>query len=139
MAEPVIILDPYVSIDGTDVTEYCTKVEVNMEAEKVSTDAFGGGGAKKNKQGMRTNSFVFTFLSDEDGIVDDLLWRLYDNNEQFAVIVNRDGSTPTTASPHYKSDNCRMFTHKPLSAEVGQRSENEVQIESNMNIYRAFT
>lgn len=138
MAEPRIILDPYISIDGTDVTEYCTKVEINMEAEKVSVDAFGGGGAKRNKQGMRSNTFNFTFLADEDGVIDDLLFLLYDNNEEFAVIVGQ-AATASTTDPHYKSDRCRMFTHHPMSGEVGQRSENEVEVESQMNIYRVFT
>lgn len=139
MADAIIINDAYISIDGDDVSEYCNKVTIHLEAEKIPTDAFGNNGAKQKKQGLRDNTFTVTFQADEDGVIDDLLWRLYDLNEEFTVVVGRDGSTPTTVSPHYTSTRCHLFNYDPINAEVGNKSETDVTIESNENIIRLFT
>ncbi len=57
-----VLLDAQVSINGVDLTDYCSKVRVDgVDREVKDVTGFGSGGIKENALGLSDPKMTFTF------------------------------------------------------------------------------
>lgn len=125
MSEKFILLDCVVSVNGVDLTDHCSSVEVQLKKDSVDTTNFAGGG-KEQQQGLKNDMFVMTLQQDYSASeVDSVLWPLYNTGNEFTVTVLPAVGSVTATNPEY-SATCILMEYTPLSGKPGQLAEIKV-------------
>lgn len=120
-----VLLDAQLSINGTDLTDWCSKVEVEDQFEEKETTTHGSGGAKEYLAGLESGTVSITFKNDYTaGQLDDIMWALRRQVVSFAA--RADGDAVSANNPQYQGD-ILINSWTPLAGSVGDVAEVEVQ------------
>jgi hypothetical protein len=123
----LVLRDCYVEVDGTPFSSHVSSVTINLAKDEIDTTNFGGDG-RERAHGLKDDSFEMTFQQDFDADkVDDVLYPLWDNEEEFVVKVRpRLGTgSPAANNPEY-SATCILLEYTPLAGDVGDLSTTDV-------------
>lgn len=135
----LVLRDCFIEVNGVDFSSHVSSVEVNLSKDEIDTTNFGGDG-RERAHGLKDDSFKVTFQQDfAAGSVDDVLYPLWDQEDEFVVKVRarRGTGSPAADNPEY-SATCILLEYQPLSGDVGDLSETEVEFPAQrLGIVRA--
>lgn len=126
----LVLRNCYVAItpDGgspVNFSSHVSSVTVNLTKDEVETTNFGGDG-RERVHGLKDDSFEMNFQQDFDAAsVDDTLYPLWDQEEEFTVTVRPTSAAVSASNPEY-SATCILLEYTPLAGDVGDLSETEV-------------
>ena len=133
MAEFVLI-DPFISIAGNDVSEHFTSVALPVEAETQEATAFGDEW-RTRLGGLKDWSASLDFNQDfADGALDDLMWPLLGTN--VALIIRPDSAAVGANNPQW-TGNAIFMSYPPLGNSVGELATGSMTMEGNGPLARA--
>src|SRR5690554_4548436 len=137
----LVLRDCYIEVDGTDFSSHVSSVTVNLAKDEIDTTNFGGDG-RERAHGLKDDSFEVTFQQDFDSDkVDDVLYPLWDQEEEFVVKVRpcKGNGSPASDNPEY-SATCILLEYTPLAGDVGDLSTTDVSFPAQrQGIARATT
>jgi len=120
-----VLLNAQLSIDGNDLTNWCSKVELEDTFEDKETTTFGSGGAKEYLAGLESATLSITFKNDYDsGQLDEIMWDLRRQVVDFAV--RADSGAVSSSNPQYEGQ-VLINSWTPIAGQVGDVAEVEVQ------------
>lgn len=125
----VILVDAYIVINGTNFSDHCSSVTVNLSKDDVETTSFSGGG-RERKAGLKNDSFEFNIQQDyANASTDAVLYPLFDLATEFPVEVRPTSAAVSVNNPKY-TGTCILLEYSPLDGKVGDLSETKVKIPS---------
>lgn len=125
----IVLRDCQITVNGVNLSDHVSSVEVNFVKDEVETTNFSGQG-RERIAGLKDDSFVVTFQQDyAAGEVDATLFPLYDNETEFTVVVKPTAAAVSATNPSY-TGTCILLEYQPLSGSVGDLSETEVTFPS---------
>src|SRR3989338_3774880 len=87
-----VILEPYVTVNGVDLSDHVREAAVEMTVADVDVTASGGDGIER-LGGLRDDKFTLTLYQDfATGEVDKTFWTLFDAATIFEVRVAAQGA-----------------------------------------------
>jgi hypothetical protein len=123
----LILKDPYVEVDEVHFSDHTSSVEVALTKDEVDTTSFDGKGRERH-HGLKDDSFTFNFQQNfSAGSVDATLFPLYDEEDEFEVVVRPKGGDVSAENPGYYGV-CILLSYTPLSGSPGDLSESSVTI-----------
>jgi hypothetical protein len=121
----LVLRDCYVVVNGTNFSDHVSSCEINMTKDEVETTNFSGSG-RERVHGLQDNSFTVTFQQNfEAGKVDDVLYPLWNNENEFEVEIRPRSLAVSSNNPKY-TGSCILLEYQPLAGDVGDLSETEV-------------
>lgn len=122
----LVLRDCYVVVNGTNFSDHTSSVEINMSKDEVETTNFSGSG-RERVHGLQDNSFKITFQQDfAASSVDAVLYPLWNNETEFTIEVRPTSGAVSASNPKY-TGTCILLEYQPLSGDVGDLSETEVE------------
>lgn len=123
----LVLRDCFIEVDGTNFSSHVSSVTINLSKDEIDTTNFGGDG-RERAHGLKDDSFEVTFQQDfAADKVDDVLYPLWNDEEEFVVKVRpRYGNgSPAADNPEY-SATCILLEYTPLAGDVGDLSTTDV-------------
>lgn len=121
----LILKDCFIEVDNVELSDHISSVEVQLSKQEIDTTNLGGDG-RERAHGLKDDQFTLNFQQNYDaGEVDDTLYPLWDDEEEFTVVV-RPKSTPVGAGNPEYSGTCILLSYSPLSGDVGSLSTTSV-------------
>lgn len=119
-----VLLDATVSINGTDVTDWVSKVELDDPFEEKETTTYGSGKAKEYLAGLEMGTVALTFKQDyAASALDDIMWAL--RRQVVAFTARADAAVVSTSNPQYSGD-ILISKWTPIAGNVGDVAEVDV-------------
>ncbi len=116
-----VMLASVILINGTDLSAYCSRIELSVEAESKDTTTFGSGGWHEELSGIKSGSLALTFKQDvAAAALDSILWPLFGTTPTFEVRMN---SGAVGASNPKFTGTLNMRQYAPISGSVGDVAE----------------
>jgi predicted secreted protein len=124
-----VLKDPYIVINGVNLSDHSESVTVNLVKDEIETTNFGGSG-RERIAGLKDDSFEITFQQDfASANVDATLYPLWNNETEFVVEVRPVNAAVSATNPKY-SGTCILLEYQPLAGDVGELSTTEVTFPS---------
>lgn len=125
----------YVAINSTDLSSYCSNVQLQIEAESKVTTTFGSSGWHEELSGIKSASLQLTFKQDvAASAIDSIMWPLFGTVVTFEVRATN--ASVGTSNPKYSgSINLRQWN--PISGGVGDVAEVSVTYPTTGTVSRA--
>ena len=121
-----ILLDAYIVVNGTNLSNKAQQVTVSRSAKPIDTTAFGTGGNASNTPGLSSDKFDVLFKQDFTAAsVNAVLGPLKTNGTAFTVEVRPTSAAVSTGNPKYTAT-CKLFDYTPLDGKVGDLSTAKV-------------
>lgn len=122
----LILKNCQIVVNGVDLSDHSSSVEIEATKDDVETTSFDGSG-KEVKAGLQDTTITVTFQQDfAAGEVDATLWPLWDNETEFTVAVRPTTGAISSTNPEYTAT-CVLLEYSPLDGDVGELSETEVE------------
>jgi len=119
-----VILASYVALGGVDYSNYCSKIELSIEAETKEATTFGSGGWAENLGGIKSGELSLTFKQDvADNAIDEAMFALLGQTTTFEVRLNN--SVVGVSNPKY-TGSVLVNSWAPINGSVGDVAEVEV-------------
>ncbi len=119
-----VLLDAQLDIDGTDMTQWCAKVEINDEFEDKDSTTFASGGAKEVMGGLESGDIGITFKNDyAAAALDATMWAL--RRSVVTWKARADADAVSTNNPQY-SGSILINKWTPIAGSVGDLAEVDV-------------
>lgn len=116
-----VLLDAQLNIGGTDVTQWCAKLEINDEFEDKDTTTFASGKAKERLGGLEDSDLGITFKNDfAVSQLDSVLWAM--RRTVVTWTARADAAAVTTSNPQY-GGSILINKWTPISGNVGDVAE----------------
>lgn len=116
-----VLKKPVITVDGTNLTNRISQVDIDMPDDEVDVTAFGGD-FKETEQGLKDASIAFTAFQDFAlASVDAVLWPLKNESKKFITKVQVRTGEISATNPCYVMGG-KLFGYKPLSGSVGEAS-----------------
>jgi predicted secreted protein len=120
MAKSVMLASMLI-VDGTDLSSYCSRIELSLEAESKDTTTFGSGGWHEELSGIKSGSVAVTFKQDMAvAALDSILFAMFGTVKTVEVRMN-NGARSTSNPAYTGSVNIRQYN--PISGSVGDTAE----------------
>lgn len=130
-----VLLDATVAINGTDVTNYVSKIELDDEFEDKETTTFGSGGAKEYQAGLESGEIGLTFKNDYTAAsLDSIMWAL---RRSVVTWTARADADPVSASNPQYGGSLLVNKWVPISGNVGDVAEVDVSFPMSGPMSRA--
>jgi hypothetical protein len=121
-----VLRDAVVTINGVDLSDHFSSVELSDEAEEVEFTSFSTSGYREFGQGLKDATITCTAFNDYDaGEVDATLYPLYASGGTFPLTVKASSATTSSTNPIW-SMTARVFSYSPLSGAVGDANTTEL-------------
>lgn len=138
MALKFVLRDCYVVVNGKNLSDHCSSVEVQMSKDEVETTNFSGSG-RERQHGLQDNSFTLTLQQNFNaGEVDSVLYPLWDTEVEFTVEVRPTSASVSASNPKYTAQ-CILLEYQPISGDVGDLSETEVTLNAQRGTFARAT
>lgn len=130
-----VLLDAQLDLNGTDLTQWCAKIELNDEFEDKDTTTYASGGAKELQGGLESGEVGITFKNDYAvGNLDSIMWALRRSVVTWKARADLDAVT--TSNPQY-SGSLLVNKWTPISGTVGDVAEVDVSFPLSGPMVRA--
>ncbi len=118
MAAPTVLKDAYLSIGGTDWSDWVTQITLNHEYEEQESTAMGDS-ARHGIPGMQVSSIEVEMNMDyTDNMIDEMLYGLVGAAAASAIIVKPTSGATGVANPKW-TGNGRVYSYQPIQGAVG--------------------
>jgi predicted subunit of tRNA(5-methylaminomethyl-2-thiouridylate) methyltransferase len=134
----LVLRDADIVIDGVNLSDHASSVEINSAKDLVETTSFGAS-YKTNLVGMGDATISVTFFQDfAAASVDATLWPIHDAEEEVVIVVKPTSAAVSATNPSYTMTGV-LPEFAPISGEVGEASTTEVEFQnsSDTGIVRA--
>ena len=116
-----VMLASMVIIGGTDLSSYCSRIELSLEAESKDSTTFGSGGWHEELSGIKSGSLALTFKQDvAAAAIDSILWPFFGSVQTMEVRMN-NGARAVGNPAYTGSVNVRAYS--PITGSVGDIAE----------------
>ena len=114
-----VLIDPFLSINGTNLTVYTRKVTLPLEREDLDSTTAGSGGAKEHAKGLESGELEVEFL-DSFGVgeVDAVLYAAFKADAAVAFEVRADSDAVAVTNPKWTG--FLQVTEYGIGGDVGQ-------------------
>lgn len=113
----IVLTDAKITINGVNLSNYCTSVTLNTTTDVVETTGFSSTAAKTRVAGLQDNSVTLEFAQDYGtSLVEATIYPLVGNTTTVTVSPT---STTSATSPSY-SFTALCSEWQPLSGGVGE-------------------
>ena len=113
----IVLTDAKITVNGVNLSNYCTSVTLNTTTDVVETTAFSSTAAKTRIAGLQDNSVTLEFAQDYGtSLVEATIYPLVGNTTTVTVSPT---STTSATSPSY-SFTALCSEWQPLSGGVGE-------------------
>ncbi len=113
----IVLTDAKITVNGVNLSNYCTSVTLNTTTDVVETTAFSSTAAKTRIAGLQDNSVTLEFAQDYGtSLVEATIYPLVGNTTTVTVSPT---STTSATSPSY-SFTALVSEWQPLSGGVGE-------------------
>ncbi|MFE2352207.1 hypothetical protein [Kitasatospora cineracea] len=131
----MVLTAQFVSVNGTDLSDFCTKAELGMEVEEKDVTTFGAGGWKVVLGGIKSAGLDVEFIQDFDvAALDAIMWPLFGTVVPFQVRASQ--AAVGASNPQY-SGNVLIKEYKPLQGSVGDEAKTGASYPSSGPVARA--
>ena len=116
-----VMLASMVIIGGTDLSAYCSRIELSLEAESKDTTTFGSGGWHEELSGIKSGTLALTLKQDvAASALDSILFPWFGTTQTMEVRMSN--AARGTSNPAYLgSVNVRQYN--PITGSVGDTAE----------------
>jgi len=115
-----ILTDAQVVINGTDLSDHCSHVEVDSDADEVDVTGFTANAYRELAQGLKDGSIVTAFYTDYDaGSVHQTLLTVRQASIPALVAVSPKASLPASTTNPMFVMSANLISYKPLQGDVG--------------------
>lgn len=131
----MVLLAEFLSLNGTDLSEYTRKAEVTAEVEDKDVTTYASLGWKEVLGGLKSGELGIEFLQDvAAGEVDSIMWPLLGSVVPF---VTRLDQSPVGASNPEYSGNVLIKSWNPIEGSVGDEASVSVTYPTSGAVTRA--
>ena len=128
-----VLRNCFVKLDGTDVSNLISSVEVAMTAADVNTTAMGAGG-NQHLAGIRDDRFTFTAFSDFGASgLHSIVNAKFQAAGTLAVVVYPNTSTVSATNPSF-TGSCPLLTYTPIGGAIGDAATTTLELPVNGTI-----
>lgn len=121
-----VLRDAVITVNGVNISDHTSSVEINDEAEEVEFTAFTAGGYREFGQGLKDATITATVFNDYDASsIDQTIQPLYANGSTFPVTVKPTSAATSGSNPIY-SMTARIYSYSPITGEVGSANTTEL-------------
>lgn len=114
----LILTAEYVNVNGTDISAYVTKGELQVKVDDKDVTTFGSGGWHEHLGGLKGGTFAFDCENDfAAGAIDSMMWPLLGTVVTFEI---RPTQAARSASNPAYTGNVLITDWNPLSGQVGE-------------------
>ncbi|WP_305781494.1 hypothetical protein [Nocardia nova] len=118
-----------IEVNGVDLSDHASSVELSMEKADIDTTNFSGGG-KEHAHGLSDDKITINFQQDFDAAeVNATLMPLYTGESEFTVVVRPNPGAVSATNPNFTAT-CILLKYQPLSGKVGDLSETKVEFQT---------
>lgn len=119
-----VLLASMILVNAGDLSTYCSRIELSLEAESKDSTTFGSGGWHEELSGIKSGSLGLTFNQDvAAAAIDSILFPLFGTVVTFEVRLN-NGARSTSNPAYTGSINLKQYV--PISGSVGDEAEFQV-------------
>jgi hypothetical protein len=116
-----VLLASYVALNATDLSSYCSKIELQLEVEEKDATTFGSAGWHENLGGIRSGSLALTFKQDvAASALDSIMFALFGTVVTFEVRLSN--AVVGTSNPKY-TGSVLVRQWNPISGSIGDTAE----------------
>lgn len=120
----VALINPKVTIAGTDMSQYVTQCAFDVEADDLETTNFGSSGWRTYIAGLKKGEVKVNFNDDfATTTVDDRLWSWFGTVQTFNVKATNAANSST--NPEYQMS-VLVNKMQPLAGKVGDLANQDV-------------
>jgi hypothetical protein len=131
----MVLLSEYVALNGTDLSTYCNKAELQIEVEAKDVTTFGSAGHKEFIGGLKSGTLALEFKQDfANSALDSILWPLLGTVVTFEV--RPTSAAVGTSNPKY-TGSVLVTAHNPITGGVGDEATISVSFPTSGAISRA--
>lgn len=131
----MILLAAFVSLNGTDLSEYTRKAELTVEVEDKDVTTYASLGWKEVLGGLKSGELGLEFLQDVAATeVDSVMWPLLGTVVPF--VVRLDSSAVGTSNPQW-SGSVLINGWNPIEGSVGDEASVSVGYPTSGAVTRA--
>lgn len=130
-----ILTAGYVALNSSDLSSYCSSIQLQIESESKDTTNFGSSGWHEELSGIKSGSLALVFKQDvANSALDSIMWPLFGTVVTFEIRAS--SSSVSTSNPKYTgSVNIRGWN--PVSGAVGDVAEVNVTYPTTGTVTRA--
>lgn len=116
-----VLLQSFISLNATDLSSYCSKIELKAEVDVQEATTFGSGGWAENLAGIKSFELALTFKQDvAASAIDSILWPLFGTVVAFETRLSN--AAVGTSNPKY-TGSVVIAEHAPIAGSVGDVAE----------------
>ncbi|TFE42502.1 hypothetical protein E3E14_25295 [Streptomyces sp. ICN441] len=131
----MVLLAAFVSLNGTDLSEYARKIELSTEVEDKDVTTYASLGWKEVRGGLKSGELGLEFLQDVAATeIDSIMWPLLGTVVPF--VARLDSAAVGTSNPQY-SGSVLINGWNPLEGSVGDEASVSVSYPTSGAITRA--
>jgi hypothetical protein len=131
----MVLKASYIALNSSDLSTYCSKIELTAEVEEKDVTTFGSGGWKEVLGGIASGNLALSFKNDvAASALDSIVWPLFGTVVTFEVrAVNTSAST---SNPKY-TGSVLIKSWAPITGGVGDVNEQSVTYPTTGVVTRA--
>lgn len=131
----MVLLAQFLSLNGTDVSEYVRKAELTMEVEDKDVTTYSSLGWKEVLGGLKSGELSIEFLQDVAATeIDSIMWPLFGTVVPF--VTRADQAAVGASNPSY-SGNVLIKQWNPLEGSIGDEASVGVSYPTSGAVARA--
>jgi hypothetical protein len=131
----MVLKTSYLALNSTDLSAYCSKIELTADVEEKDVTTFGSSGWKEVLGGIASGQLAIGFKQDvAAAALDSILWPLFGTVVTFEVRLT--SSAVGTSNPKY-TGSVLIKEHKPISGSTGDTAEFDVSFPTSGTVTRA--
>ncbi|WP_327413235.1 hypothetical protein [Streptomyces sp. NBC_01233] len=116
----MVLLAQFLSLNGTDVSEYVRKAELTMEVEDKDVTTYSSLGWKEVLGGLKSGELSIEFLQDVAATeIDSIMWPLFGTVVPF--VTRADQAAVGASNPSY-SGNVLIKQWNPIEGSIGDEA-----------------
>lgn len=121
-----VLKDAVLTVNGVDISDHTSSVEIVDEAEEVEFTGFGAGGYREFGQGLKDATITATVFNDyAASSIDATLEPLYTAGSTFPVTVKASSAATSGSNPIW-SMTARLYSYSPVTGSVGEANTTEL-------------
>ena len=122
----VALINPKVTVAGTDVSAYWTAIAFDCEADQLETTNFGTSGWRTYIMGLKKGEVKSTLNDDfAAGLIDSLIWGWFTAGAAITFNVKATNAANSTSNPEYQFS-VLPTKFSPISGKVGELANQDV-------------
>jgi hypothetical protein len=115
----IVLTDAKITVNGVNLSNYCTSVTLNTTTDVVETTAFSSTAAKTRISGLQDNSVSFEWTQDYGtSLVEATIYPLLGTTT--TIVVSPTSTSPGTAANPSYTFTALISEWQPLSGGVGE-------------------